>query len=105
MTGVGGFERRNDDADGGRSGPLALPDALELWPPPASTVNGPVSDPAAVRQGSLPFLPGAVCCILAAGTPGSEHSLGAGLGRSCLSFEVVPVEVAEDGDDLDKAIE
>jgi hypothetical protein len=95
MRGVGGFERRDEAADGGLSGTL-----IGCLPPPESTVNGPFLPPDVVRQGSLSIFPDALA------TPGlTSCSRGAGLGRIGRSLLVVLAELVEVGDDFDEVVE
>lgn len=123
MIGVGGFEGREDAADGGLSGtrtwtpPLALVLLLLLlvtlalafelvlcFPPPESTVNGPFLPPE-VRHGSLSIFPEALATGLAVCSRGAPAGL-VGFGRMGRSL-VGPVltELVDVGEDLEEVVE
>jgi hypothetical protein len=127
MMGVGGFEGRDDVADGGLSGTrtwilalalvlvlvlalaLALALACELFvfcfPPPESTVNGPFLPPEEVRHGSLSIFPEALATGLAVCSRGAPAGL-VGFGKMGRSF-VGPVltELVDVGEDLEEVVE
>jgi hypothetical protein len=123
MIGVGGFEGRDDAADGGLSGtrtwtlPLALVLVLLLlvtlalafelvlcFPPPESTVNGPFLPPE-VRHGSLSIFPEALATGLAVCSRGAPAGLvGFGkMGRSLVG--PVLTELVDVGEDLEEVVE